>query len=107
MTKEVGRTDDVRVLEWLKADLAENVGVLFKSLLNSGNDANIDALAALIINAYILARRVGINYQVLDMRIKHQLNTSISDLDEAHHIHGDLTQLQNYIESRGKDQKKR
>lgn len=107
MTREAGRTDDVRVLEWLKADLAENMGVLFKSLLNAGSDASIDALAALIINSYILGRRVGINYQVLDMRIKHQLNTSISDLDEVHHIHGDLTQLQSYIEGRGKDQKKR
>ena len=107
MTREVGQATDVRVLEWLKADLAENMGILFKSLLQSGHDASIDALAALIINSYILGRRVGINYQVLDMRIKHQLNTSISELDEVHHIQGDLTQLQSYIESRGKDQKKR
>ncbi|MEQ8201321.1 MAG: MazG-like family protein [Syntrophomonadaceae bacterium] len=107
MTREAGYPADARVLEWLKADLAENVGVLFKSLFKAGNDATIDALAALIINAYILGRRVGINYQVLDMRIKHQLNTSISDLDEVDHIHGDLAQLQCYIESRGKDQKKR
>lgn len=107
MKREHDRPDDPKVVEWLKSDLVENMGVLFKTLFKAGNDATIDALAALMINSYILGRRLGINFQVLDMRIKHQINTSISDLNEVDHIHGDLTQLQSYIEGRGKDNKKR
>ncbi len=107
MKREHDRPADPKVVEWLKANLVENVGVLFKTLYKAGNDASIDALAALIINTYILGRRIGINFQILDMRIKHQINTSIGDFNEVDQIYGDLTQLQSYIESRGKDNKKR
>lgn len=107
MKREHDSPADPKVVEWLKANLVENVGVLFKTLFKPVNDASIDALAALIINAYILGRRIGINFQILDMRIKHQINTSICDLNEVDQIYGDLTQLQSYIEGRGKDNKKR
>lgn len=105
MRREMDITANLKVIEWLKADLVETVGTLFKSLLKAGNDATVDALATLIIIAYVLGRRVGISYQVIEMRVKHKVNSSINDATEIEQEHGDLIHLQKYLES--KEQKKR
>jgi len=105
LKREMDITANLKVIEWLKADLVETVGTLFKSMLKAGNDATVDALATLIIIAYVLARRVGISYQIIEMRVKHKLNSSINDGIEIEQEHGDLTHLRKYLES--KEQKKR
>ena len=105
MKRELDITHNLKVVEWLKADLVDTVGALMKSLMKAGSDATVDALANLIIIAYILGRRVGISFQVIEMRIKHKLNNSINDAPENEQFYGDLTQLQKYLE--GKENKKR
>lgn len=105
MKRELDITHNLKVVEWLKADLVDTVGALMKSLMKAGSDATVDALANLIIIAYILGRRVGISFQVIEMRIKHKLNNSINDAPETEQFYGDLTQLQKYLE--GKENKKR
>lgn len=104
MKKELEVAENLKVVEWLKADLVDTVAALMKSLMKAGTDATVDALANLIIIAYVLGRRVGISYQVIEMRIKHKLNSSINDTPETERFYGDLTQLQKYLES--KEQKK-
>jgi MazG-like family len=105
LKRELDITHNLKVVEWLKADLVDTVGALMKSLMKAGSDATVDALANLIIIAYILGRRVGISFQVIEMRIKHKLNNSINDAPENEQFYGDLTQLQKYLE--GKENKKR
>lgn len=100
MKKAVDVASNSRVVEWLKADLVETVGVLMKSLLKASSDATTDALATLIIIAYVLGRRMGINYQVVEMRMKHKINTSIDEAQEIEEFYGDLTHLQKYLEAR-------
>ena len=105
MKRELEITRNHKIVEWLKADLVDTVGTLMKSLMKSGSDATIDALANLIIIAYILGRRVGISFQVIEMRIKHKLNNSINDAEETEQFYLDLINLQRYLE--GKENKKR
>ena len=105
MKREADITTNLKIVEWLKADLVDTLGVLLKSLLKAGNDATTDALATLIIIAYILGRRVGISFQVIEMRIKLKLNSSINDTHEIEQWYDDLTHLQKYLE--GKEIKKR
>lgn len=105
MKREPNRPADEKIVEWLKADIVDNVGVLLKSLFEKGNDATVDALANLIIDCYVLGRRAGVNFQVIDMRIKHRINSSINDLSDVDQVYGDLVQLRSYLE--GKEQKKR
>ena len=105
MKREQDITTNLKIVEWLKADLVETVGALLKSLLKAGNDATVDALANLIIIAYILGRRVGISFQLIEMRIKLKLNNSINDAHEIEQWYSDLTHLQKYLE--GKESKKR
>lgn len=103
--RELDIANNLRVVEWLKADLVESVSALFKSLLRAGSDATGDALAAIIINCYVLGRRVGVNYQIIDMRIMHKINSSINDAREVEQMYGDLTELKNYLDR--KENKKR
>jgi len=105
LKREQDITTNLKIVEWLKADLVETVGALLKSLLKAGNDATVDALANLIIIAYILGRRVGISFQLIEMRIKLKLNNSINDAHEIEQWYSDLTHLQKYLE--GKESKKR
>ena len=93
------------VVEWLKADLVESVGALFRSLFIVSSEAAADALSTIIITCYVLARRIGINYQSIDMQIMHKINGSISDVYEIEQMYGDLTELKNYLER--KENKKR
>lgn len=100
MKKEQDITENLKVVEWLKADLVDTVGAVMKSLMKAGTDATVDALANLIIIAYVLGRRVGISFQVIEMRIKHKLNSTISDTRENEQFYGDLIQLQKYLENK-------
>jgi hypothetical protein len=103
--KELDPESNRKIVEWLKAELVDTVAQLLKSLLKTGSDATVDALATLIIITYVLGRRLGISFQVIEMRIKHKLNHSIDEATEVERRDGDLTQLQNYLES--KENKKR
>jgi hypothetical protein len=103
--KEMDLAANQKVVEWLKAELVDTVAVLLRSLLKAGSDATSDALATLIIIAYILGRRVGVSFQIIDMRVKHKLNTSINETHEIEQWYGDLSQLNIYLEN--KETKKR
>jgi hypothetical protein len=105
LKREIDMINNLKTVEWLKADLVETVGALLKSLLKAGNEATTDALATLIIIAYILGRRLGISFQVIEMRMKLKLNNSINDTHEVEQWYDDLTNLQKYME--GKEIKKR
>ncbi len=103
--KELDIATNLKVVEWLKAELVESVAALLKSLVKTGSDASSDALATIIIVCYILGRRVGISFQAIDMRIKHKINSSINDAHEIEQWYGDLSELQKYMER--KENKKR
>ena len=103
--KEMDVASNLKVVEWLKAELVDTVAVLLKSLLKAGSDATGDALATLIIITYLIGKRVGVNFQIIDMRVRHKLNSSINQANEIEQHYGDLSQLQQYLE--GKENKKR
>ncbi|MBC7075671.1 MAG: MazG-like family protein [Syntrophomonadaceae bacterium] len=98
--REIDIAKNLRVIEWLKAELVDSVGVLFKALLKTGNDIKVDALATIMIITYLLGRKVGINFQTLDMRVKNKLSTSINDSHEVEEWRGDLADLLNYLENK-------
>lgn len=94
---EIDIAKNLRVIEWLKADLVDSVGALFKSLLKKGDDMTGDALAAIIIICYLLGRRVGVNFATIDAQMKSKLNTSIDNATEMEQWNTDLSELCNYL----------
>ncbi|HPF20996.1 MAG TPA: MazG-like family protein [Syntrophomonas sp.] len=96
--KAMNGESNLRIIEWLKAELIESTSVLFKSLLRSGGEATADALSTIVIICYVLGRRVGINYQSIDMNIMHKINTTVNEASEIEQMYGDLTELKKYLD---------
>lgn len=95
---------NLRVIEWLKAELVESVAALFKALMKAGDEAVSDCLATIMITTYILGKRVGISFQHVDMQIEGKLRLSINEAHEVEKWYGDLSALLVYLESKRQGQ---
>ncbi|MDD3268972.1 MAG: MazG-like family protein [Syntrophomonadaceae bacterium] len=98
--KDIDITKNLKTIEWLKAELVDSVAALLKALLKTGNDMIADAVANIIIIAYLLGRRVGLNLHAIDAQIKNKLQTSIDESQEIGQWYGDLADLLNYLENK-------
>ncbi|KUK83388.1 MAG: Uncharacterized protein XD97_0194 [Pelotomaculum thermopropionicum] len=99
-SQEGGIAKNIKVVEWLKADLITSVSVLFKSMLRSSEDLVLDALASLMITCYVLGRRLGVNFTRLDLRVEAKLRQGIDEEHEVEKWYGDLSTLLNYLVER-------
>lgn len=95
-------TKNLKMVEWLKAELIDSVGVLFKSLLQASVDATSDALATLIILLYLLGSRVGVPFMRLDREIRHKLKQSLSAVPADDQWHQDMAGLTDYLDHRSR-----
>lgn len=98
--KKIDIAKNLKIVEWLKAELLDSVGALYKALLKTGNDVKGDALARIIIIAYLLGRRVGVPFEMIDMQVKNKLANSIDESEELGQWQGDLSDLLQYLEKR-------
>lgn len=96
--RELDVAKNLKMVEWLKAELLDGVARLFKALLRSGSEPISDALASIIIICYLLARRVGINFLALDMKIKSKLQVSIDETPPEDEWSNNLNELKFYLE---------
>lgn len=88
---------NIKIIDWLKADLLTSLSVLFKSMLRGSEERILDALASLVITCYVLGRRLGINYPRLDLKIEAKLRQGIDDNHEVEKWYGDISNLLNYL----------
>jgi hypothetical protein len=88
---------NLKTIEWLKAELVEAVGVLFRALLNPAKGACSEALGAIIMISYLLGRRIGIDFLTIDNQIKEKINTNINNAHEIEQWYGDLSELKEYF----------
>ncbi|BAF61070.1 MAG: hypothetical protein HPY89_12825 [Pelotomaculum sp.] len=95
--QESGIAKNIKVIEWLKADLITSVSALFKAMLRGSEERLLDALAGLVITCYILGRRLGINFPRLDLKVEAKLRQGIDDDHEVERWYGDLSSLLNYL----------
>lgn len=95
--QEGGIAKNIKIIEWLKADLITSVSALFKSMLRGNEELLLDALASLVITCYVLGRRLGINFSRLDLKVEAKLRKGIDEDHEVEKWHGDLSTLLNYL----------
>lgn len=91
---------NIRVIEWLKTELVEAVAALFKGMLKGSEEAILDCLASIVITAYILGRRIGVNFGRIDLKIETKLRLSIEEAHEVEKWYGDLSALNQYLDSK-------
>ena len=87
----------IRVIEWLKSELVGTVSALFKAMLKNSEGAIEDALASMVVTVYVFARRLGVNFAQLDIRVESKIRNGIKEKHEIEDWYGDLTALLRYI----------
>ncbi|MCL6560750.1 MAG: MazG-like family protein [Firmicutes bacterium] len=97
LEQETGIAKNIRVIEWLKADLLTSLAVLFKGMVRGSEEHLQDALVSLIITCYILGRRLGLSFSRLELKIESKLRQSIEEDHELERWYSDLTALLTYL----------
>lgn len=98
--QEVDISRNIRIIEWLKTELLSTVSALFRAMLKGSEEVIIDALAGMIVTAYVLARRLGINFALLDIKIESKLRSTIREGHEVEQWYGDLSAMLKYVSNK-------
>ncbi|HHW43176.1 MAG: MazG-like family protein [Thermoanaerobacteraceae bacterium] len=84
---------NIRVIEWLKADLLASLAALFKGMLRGSEERLLESLSGIIITCYVLGRRLGISFTRLDLKLENKLRQGIEEDHEMESWYGDLSAL--------------
>jgi hypothetical protein len=87
----------LRLIEWLKAELVGSVSRVFHAMTKSGEQSIADALAAVVVNCYILGKRLGIDFQSLDEAVSVRLAQAIKQETEVEKWYGDMSELKRHL----------
>lgn len=101
MTERVESVDiakSARMLEWLRAELVGNAAGVLRQMLTGNEAGTIDALAGSVIASYLLARRLGVPFAVLENQILARLQENVDSGHEAEEWYGDLSALADYFQ---------
>lgn len=100
LEQDTGIAKNIRVIEWLKADLLTSASILFKSMLRGSEEHLQDSLASLIITCYVLGRRLGLSFSRLELKIESKLRQSIEEDHELERWYADLSALLAYLQEK-------
>ncbi|HBV97902.1 MAG: hypothetical protein JL50_07550 [Peptococcaceae bacterium BICA1-7] len=91
---------NIKVVEWLKADLISSLSALYKGMLRASEERLLDALSGIIVTCYVLGRRLGYNFSKVDVAVEAKLRQGIKDSHEVEKWYGDLSLLLAYLVDR-------
>ncbi len=91
--KNVDVARNFTALEWLRSEMLSQISLLFKAMLKTGEDAVLEALAGIIISAYLLGKRMGIGFEHVDSKIEAKVKANIDSDHEIEKWYHDFTSL--------------
>ena len=101
--KGVDITRNIKMIEWLKSELLTDVAGLFKQMAGGDADDGLDevgeTLSNLILVSYLLSKRLGISYQMIDMKIESKLKLGILEGHDLEKNFADLSELAKHLNS--------
>jgi len=93
-------TRGIKTIEILKSEMLSEISVLFSSLLECPDqeirDTYKETLSNIVLISYILARRLGLDYDIIDNEIQKKVKLSIINGNEIEKYYGDLSRLARY-----------
>lgn len=101
--QETDITKNIRVIEFLKSELLTAVASLYQNLLKGtkvGQDVIQDILANLILVTYLLGKRLGISYSLIDSKILEKIRIGMIEEHETEKWYGDLSDLSEYLKNK-------
>ncbi|MGE5598335.1 MAG: MazG-like family protein [Bacteroidota bacterium] len=99
-TGEVDIARNVRAIEWLKAELVHETGSLLRALVKNNEEAALDGLAAVVISAYLLSRRLGYGFARLDAKIRARLQSGLEQDHEFEQWYGDISEYLQHVRAK-------
>ncbi len=74
MKDELDITRNIRLIEWLKAEIVGSSAELYRRMaMNAESRQMAEAVADIILKSYLLADKLGIGYSAVDMKIQELL----------------------------------
>ena len=99
--KEIDITRNVKMIEWLKSELLTDISNLFKTLVNGMKEDVHESLAEILSNiiliSYILGRRLGINYNAIEIKIENKIKLGLVENHDVEKYYGDLSELSKHL----------
>lgn len=98
--RDMDITKNIKIVEWLKSELLTGIASLYQLLLKGARgsqEAALDILANIILVAYLLARRLGMSYSAVDIKVENKIKLAIAEDHEIEKWSGDLSSLSTYL----------
>jgi len=95
--RELDIAKNLRMLEWLRAELVGSVASLLKTMIKGGEEALLECLANIIITTYLLGRRIGLTFARIDQKLESKIKLSIEENHEIENWYGDLSALSQHL----------
>ncbi len=102
---ETDITKNIRVIEFLKSELLTTVASLYQVLLKGTKvtqEIIVDILANLILVTYLLGKRLGVAFSVIDTKIQDKIRIGMLEDHETEKWYGDLSDLSDYLKKNKK-----
>ncbi len=103
MEKEIDITRNIKIIEWLKSELLTDTANLFKNLVNGAkeevHDSVADTLSNIILESYLLGKRLGISYNAIELKIENKVKLGLVENDDMERYYGDLSELARHLNS--------
>lgn len=90
----------VKVIEWLKTEILDQIANLFRGILHANQHMMIDSLSGLIISVYVMARRMGFSFRELDQAVIQKLREHVHEGHQLEQWYSDLSSLEEYLNKR-------
>jgi len=94
--REESLAKSLNVVENLKNRLLTLLARLFDLISQGKQDLVKKTLGEVILNSYLLGRRLGISYQAMDKELVKQAQDYVEKKDEVEEYFGDITDLLQY-----------
>lgn len=101
--RDIDIVKNMKTIEWLKAELLANIAYLHKVFVNNEDNTkeNLeDAISNIILESYLLGKRLGIDYEDMDVALKDNIKVNLVKEHKIERWYGDLSQLLDHIQSR-------
>lgn len=103
MNREIDIIKNMKTIEWLKAELLGNVSHLYKDMANNedtSRESLEDLISNIILESYILGKRLGIDYASLDRALQSNIKLNLVQEHKIEKWYGDLSSLKEHIDKR-------
>ena len=92
---------NMKTIEWLKVELLSDIAYLHSVFVNNDNNTkeNLeDIISNIILESYILGKRLGIEYEDMDLALEENIKLNLIKEHKIEQWYGDISQLLEHIQ---------